>query len=176
MIKRERAIKILNQQKRFEDKETFFYNSCHSMAPTAGARFCGFPQGSNRARRNSILQLETCRGDSSLPPKPFSHLKNQRETHYMAALSGMMNRASFSLKGALITGLLSNCYIASGLLRFILFTISNRALENTLESHSDDESLMIACKNCYVASASFKHCKPSSDSPETCWLPSNVLC
>ena len=44
------AIKILNQLKRFTNKTTFFYNSCHSMAPTA--RFCGpgFPpsQGMNQ--------------------------------------------------------------------------------------------------------------------------------
>ena len=47
LIKSERReIKILNQLKRFTDKTTFFYNSFHSMAPTA--RFCGFPQGLNQ--------------------------------------------------------------------------------------------------------------------------------
>ena len=34
-----------------------------------------------RTRRNSIL--ESCKGHSTLPPKPFSHLKTQRDTHYM---------------------------------------------------------------------------------------------
>ena len=42
---------MLNQQKRFTDKTTFFYNSCYSMAPTA--RFCGFPQGSNQEEFHS---------------------------------------------------------------------------------------------------------------------------
>ena len=45
------AIKMLNQQKRFTYKTTFFYNSCYSMAPTA--RFCGFPQGSNQEEFHS---------------------------------------------------------------------------------------------------------------------------
>ena len=34
-----------------------------------------------RTRRNSIV--ESCKGHSTLPPKPFGHLKNQRDTHYM---------------------------------------------------------------------------------------------
>ena len=45
------AIKMLNLQKRFTDKTTFFYNSCYSLAPTA--RLCGFPQGSNQEEFHS---------------------------------------------------------------------------------------------------------------------------
>ena len=47
------------------------------MAPTARS------VGSLRAqtRRNSILA--SCKGHSTLPTKPFGHLKTQRERHYM---------------------------------------------------------------------------------------------
>ena len=47
------------------------------MAPTA--RFCGFPQGSNQEE----FHPGGCKGQSTLPTKPFGHLKTQWETHYM---------------------------------------------------------------------------------------------
>ena len=91
-----------------------------------------------RTRRNSIL--ESSKGHSTLPPKPFSHLKiNERPsrgtlykhpvspTTSVAALSGKVNRCALS------------------------------------ESSAHHR-------------APFKHCRPSSNLPETCWLLSNFLC
>ena len=71
------------------------------MAPTA--RFCEFPHGSNQEE----FHPGSCKGHSTLPPKPFGHLKNQRETHYM-------NRHNLSLD-----------LLLKRLFKFTLFTISN---------------------------------------------------
>ena len=43
---RDQADRLRVRVGRFTDETRFFYNSCHSMAPTA--HICGFPQGSNQ--------------------------------------------------------------------------------------------------------------------------------
>ena len=56
------------------------------MAPSAAHRR-PFSVGSLRAQTRRNYILESCKGNSTLPPKPFCHLKTQRDTQYMNTLS-----------------------------------------------------------------------------------------
>ena len=57
------------------------------MAPTA--HFCGFPQGLNQEDLNSIL--ESCKGNSTLPPKQLAPFKTQNFQLITGLLSSTLN-------------------------------------------------------------------------------------
>ena len=80
------------------------------MAPTA--RFCGFPQPGPQARTRRNCILESCKGDSTLPPEPFGHLNNQRDTHCMNTL----NRCGSAFGKCRTDALFQNLQLITGLL------------------------------------------------------------
>ena len=106
--------------------------------------------GSLRARTRRNFILESCKGNSALPPKPFGHLKIQWDPAPVTVTVTMTHTIWTPRPPEPLPG-------------------------NGGRAFGDGKPMHALSRSSAHHTAPFKHCRSSSNLPETYWLLSNVF-